>query len=83
MALLAFNPDDPSPVSMLLDHSQRQKTASELNAAILTVQCQEKGTFTAMRYVLINSIQLNPTTLFRAKTAISHQNVDLGSEFVG
>ena len=43
MALLAFNINDVSPVSNLLDHSQRQKTASELNAAILTVQCQEKG----------------------------------------
>ncbi|KAH6561907.1 hypothetical protein BASA62_009527 [Batrachochytrium salamandrivorans] len=30
------------PVGDLLDNSQRQKTASELNAAILTAQCQEK-----------------------------------------
>ncbi|KAJ2997841.1 Glucose-induced degradation complex subunit [Globomyces sp. JEL0801] len=41
MALLAFD-SRKSPVSDLLDHSQRQKIASELNAAILTSQCQEK-----------------------------------------
>eukprot|EP00842_Homolaphlyctis_polyrhiza_P004372 jgi/Hompol1/4936/HPOL_000456-RA len=42
MALLAFEDTFKSPVGDLLDHSQRQKTASELNAAILTAQCQEK-----------------------------------------
>jgi hypothetical protein len=41
MALLAFE-SRKSPVGDLLDHSQRQKIASELNAAILTSQCQEK-----------------------------------------
>lgn len=41
MALLAFD-SRKSPVGDLLDHSQRQKIASELNAAILTSQCQEK-----------------------------------------
>lgn len=41
MALLAFD-IRKSPVGDLLDHSQRQKIASELNAAILTSQCQEK-----------------------------------------
>ncbi|EGF83232.1 hypothetical protein BATDEDRAFT_85821 [Batrachochytrium dendrobatidis JAM81] len=42
MALLAFEDTYKSPVGDLLNHSQRQKTASELNAAILTTQCQEK-----------------------------------------
>ncbi|KAH6580935.1 hypothetical protein BASA50_002096 [Batrachochytrium salamandrivorans] len=42
MALLAFEDSLTSPVGDLLDNSQRQKTASELNAAILTAQCQEK-----------------------------------------
>ncbi|KND01575.1 uncharacterized protein SPPG_09111 [Spizellomyces punctatus DAOM BR117] len=42
MALLAFEDTSVSPVGYLLDHAQRQKTASELNAAILTAQCQEK-----------------------------------------
>lgn len=42
MALLAFDELRASPVGELLDHCQRQKTASELNAAILTAQCQEK-----------------------------------------
>ncbi|KAI8926758.1 CTLH/CRA C-terminal to lish motif domain-containing protein [Entophlyctis helioformis] len=42
MALLAFDDTRTSPVGDLLDNSQRQKTASELNAAILTAQCQEK-----------------------------------------
>jgi hypothetical protein len=41
MALLAFD-TRKSPVGELLDFSQRQKVASELNAAILTSQCQEK-----------------------------------------
>jgi glucose-induced degradation protein 8 len=40
-ALLAFD-SRKSPVGDLLDHAQRQKIASELNAAILTSQCQEK-----------------------------------------
>ena len=43
MALLAFDDTSKSPIGYLLDHVQRQKTASELNAAILTAQCQEKG----------------------------------------
>lgn len=42
MALLAFDDKSKCPVSDLLQPSQRQKTASELNAAILTSQCQEK-----------------------------------------
>lgn len=42
MALLAFDDNDKSPVKGLLEHSQRQKTASELNAAILTSQCQDR-----------------------------------------
>eukprot|EP00002_Diphylleia_rotans_P036016 TRINITY_DN789_c0_g2_i1.p1 TRINITY_DN789_c0_g2~~TRINITY_DN789_c0_g2_i1.p1 ORF type:complete len:227 (-),score=73.36 TRINITY_DN789_c0_g2_i1:296-976(-) len=42
MALLAFENAADSPVSDLLDSSQRQKTASELNAAILASQGQEK-----------------------------------------
>ncbi|KAJ1538946.1 Glucose-induced degradation complex subunit, partial [Nowakowskiella sp. JEL0078] len=42
MALLAFEDQSTSPVGDLLDHTQRQKTASELNSAILTSQCQEK-----------------------------------------
>lgn len=42
MALLAFEDASKCPVSDLLQPAQRQKTASELNAAILTSQCQEK-----------------------------------------
>ncbi|GAQ80360.1 hypothetical protein KFL_000520320 [Klebsormidium nitens] len=42
VALLAFEDTANSPVSDLLDISQRQKTASELNAAILTSQSHEK-----------------------------------------
>lgn len=40
MALLAFEDTRNSPVADLMDISQRQKTASELNAAILSSQCQ-------------------------------------------
>jgi len=42
MALLVFEDYSKSPLASLLDNSQRQKTASELNAAILTSQAQEK-----------------------------------------
>eukprot|EP00898_Chlorokybus_atmophyticus_P002452 jgi/Chlat1/3207/Chrsp22S03492 len=42
VALLAFEDASACPVGDLLDLSQRQRTASELNAAILTSQCQEK-----------------------------------------
>ncbi|KAJ1985680.1 hypothetical protein H4R33_003838 [Dimargaris cristalligena] len=40
MTLLAFDPalNFPSPVSELLDYGQRQKIASELNAAILSAE---------------------------------------------
>lgn len=42
LALLAFDNQKTSPVGYLLDSSHRQKTASELNAAILASQSQEK-----------------------------------------
>ncbi|KAK9803664.1 hypothetical protein WJX72_009435 [[Myrmecia] bisecta] len=42
VALLAFEDTKNSPVADLMDIAQRQKTASELNAAILSSQCQEK-----------------------------------------
>ncbi|KAH9557040.1 hypothetical protein CY35_07G065100 [Sphagnum magellanicum] len=42
VALLAFEDTANCPVGELLDISQRQKTASELNAAILTSQSHEK-----------------------------------------
>ena len=40
MALLAFEDVRASPVADLMDIAQRQKTASELNAAILSSQSQ-------------------------------------------
>jgi hypothetical protein len=46
VALLAFDDASTCPVKEvkeLLDNAQRQKTASELNAAILTSQSHEKG----------------------------------------
>eukprot|EP00164_Ancoracysta_twista_P001853 GFYU01002434.1.p1 GENE.GFYU01002434.1~~GFYU01002434.1.p1 ORF type:complete len:225 (+),score=77.40 GFYU01002434.1:69-743(+) len=42
MALLVFQGGAESPLGELLDNTHRQKTASELNAAILSSQCQEK-----------------------------------------
>lgn len=42
MTLLAFKDATKSPMADLLSSAQRQKTASELNAAILSSQCQEK-----------------------------------------
>jgi len=41
VALLAFDDPHSSPVGELMEPSQRQKTASELNAAILSSQCHE------------------------------------------
>lgn len=43
VALLAFEDVNNCPVRELLDISQRMKTASEVNAAILTSQSHEKG----------------------------------------
>lgn len=43
VALLAFEDVSNCPVGELLDVSQRLKTASEVNAAILTSQSHEKG----------------------------------------
>jgi hypothetical protein len=45
VALLAFEDVSNCPVGELLDISQRLKTASEVNAAILTSQSHEKGQF--------------------------------------
>ncbi|KAH7568966.1 hypothetical protein JRO89_XS06G0081700 [Xanthoceras sorbifolium] len=45
VALLAFEDVSNCPVGNLLDISQRLKTASEVNAAILTSQSHEKGTY--------------------------------------
>uniref|UniRef100_A0A7R9VRM3 CTLH domain-containing protein n=1 Tax=Chlamydomonas euryale TaxID=1486919 RepID=A0A7R9VRM3_9CHLO len=42
VALLAFENAKSSPVGDLLEVAQRQKTASELNAAILQSQCVER-----------------------------------------
>ena len=42
MALLAFEETKKSPVGDLLDHAQRQKIASEVNAALLSSQHQDK-----------------------------------------
>ncbi|GFR39903.1 hypothetical protein Agub_g408 [Astrephomene gubernaculifera] len=42
VALLAFEDSKSSPVGDLMDVAQRQKTASELNAAILHSQAQER-----------------------------------------
>ena len=43
VALLAFDDVANCPIGELLDISQRLKTASEVNAAILTSQSHEKG----------------------------------------
>ena len=44
MALLVFEDVKASPVGDLMEPGQRQKTASELNAAILSSQSQVGGT---------------------------------------
>lgn len=59
VALLAFDDAASCPVKEvkeLLDNAQRQKTASELNAAILTSQSHEKGEFpTSSEHVYVTS----------------------------
>lgn len=66
MTLLAF--DDPSvaPMSDLLSPAQRQKTASELNAAILSSQCQDKDPKLPSLLKLLSWAQdeLKKTTVF-------------------
>eukprot|EP00004_Rigifila_ramosa_P001855 TRINITY_DN11853_c0_g1_i1.p1 TRINITY_DN11853_c0_g1~~TRINITY_DN11853_c0_g1_i1.p1 ORF type:complete len:222 (-),score=59.51 TRINITY_DN11853_c0_g1_i1:23-616(-) len=42
LTLLAFETFENCPVADLIDHAQRQKTATELNAAILASQSQER-----------------------------------------
>ena len=42
MALLAFEEPSSSPLGALLGGAQRQKTAGELNAAVLAAQGQER-----------------------------------------
>ncbi|XP_052202000.1 protein GID8 homolog isoform X3 [Diospyros lotus] len=49
VALLAFEDASSCPVGELLDISQRLKTASEVNAAILMSQSHEKGLLCAKR----------------------------------
>lgn len=51
VALLAFEDVSNCPVGELLDISQRLKTASEVNAAILTSQSHEKGLFLLQKAV--------------------------------
>uniref|UniRef100_A0A182K6U8 CTLH domain-containing protein n=1 Tax=Anopheles christyi TaxID=43041 RepID=A0A182K6U8_9DIPT len=43
LALLAFEKPQQSPFADLLDHTHRQKVASELNAAILKMEQQEQS----------------------------------------
>lgn len=58
VALLAFEDVSTSPVADLMDIAQRQKTASELNAAILASQGQVRTTNfqTANSSVLRNAV---------------------------
>jgi hypothetical protein len=43
MALMVFDPNSKSPLSGLLEPVHRIKTANEVNAALLSSQCQDKG----------------------------------------
>ncbi|KAG6754819.1 hypothetical protein POTOM_040617 [Populus tomentosa] len=52
VALLAFEDVSNCPVGGLLDISQRLKTASEVNAAILTSQSREKGWWISFLFLL-------------------------------
>lgn len=72
VALLAFEDSANSPVSDLLDISQRQKTASELNAAILTSQSHEKGMQSQFSYANRLSFECSSSFWFLKRS------VDLG-----
>ena len=63
MALLAFEDTRSSPVADLMDISQRQKTASELNAAILSSQCQVSAVPCCL--LLRACLQISPHTVNR------------------
>ncbi|GMN50871.1 hypothetical protein TIFTF001_020019 [Ficus carica] len=81
VALLAFEDVSNCPVGELLDISQRLKTASEVNAAILTSQSHEKECSLASRlrvckrlmnlYVLLNN---------RPKASKFVEDADMGPE---
>lgn len=58
VALLAFEDVSNCPVGELLDISQRLKTASEVNAAILTSQSHEKGLCSLHLFVLGHEFNL-------------------------
>ena len=57
MALLAFEDVRSSPVADLMDIAQRQKTASELNAAILASQSQVQPVHGAHALALVPHVE--------------------------
>ena len=63
VALLAFEDVRASPVADLMDIAQRQKTASELNAAILASQSQVRH-HTCFKY--------SPKISMHAECVVSH-----------
>jgi hypothetical protein len=76
MALLAFDVGAPSPIACLLDPSQRQKTASELNSAILAAQCQTQGDRKGHSYFESNLILY----AFRAQASFTIKSSYVGTD---
>jgi hypothetical protein len=66
MGLLAFEDQQKSPFAPLLEPTQRQATASELNSAILSFQNQEKG-------IIANFNQLDAKLALLLKTMLWSQ----------
>lgn len=60
VALLVFEDASNCPVKDLLDISHRLKTASEVNAAILTSQSHEKGKLSMFSFVYIEKLLSSP-----------------------
>eukprot|EP00741_Cyanophora_paradoxa_P009544 tig00001525_g9244.t1 len=81
MGLLAFEDPTQSPLAELLDNSQRQKMASELNAAILTSQCQEKDPKlpVLLKMLIWSQNQLDEKVTYPRINDLSSGALDVGS----
>lgn len=81
VTLLAFEDAEGSPLGYLMNASQRNKTASEINAAILESQNKQKGTSTLYSTFLKVSVFLS--FHFRIQTSCSSQTVAMVTESIG
>eukprot|EP00357_Protocruzia_adherens_P037239 CAMPEP_0115017742 /NCGR_PEP_ID=MMETSP0216-20121206/28324_1 /TAXON_ID=223996 /ORGANISM="Protocruzia adherens, Strain Boccale" /LENGTH=234 /DNA_ID=CAMNT_0002388669 /DNA_START=61 /DNA_END=765 /DNA_ORIENTATION=- len=82
MCLLGFNELSQSPMSHLVENSQRQKVASELNAAILDSFCLQKDSIlpTLLKLLLWSQNRLKEKVEFPEVTDIARGKLEHPSE---